>query len=53
MSESNTSNIEHHIEQISIKIKTIDSNEFKIDIAKNSLISDLKKHIEIVILKLI
>jgi len=44
-------NLDHRLEVISIKIKTIDSNEFQIDIDKNSLISDLKKSIETVIIK--
>jgi len=47
MSESSNIN-DNRVELISIKIKTIDSNEFKIDIDKNLLISDLKKSIETV-----
>ncbi len=48
MSQNNIEKSDISVNNLSIKVKTIDSNEFKIDIDKNSLISDLKKSVELV-----
>jgi hypothetical protein len=54
--ESNNNNINSNskidndeIEKISIKVKTIDSNEYIVSAFRSSLITDVKKEIEEVI----